>query len=62
MGKYDKEFWKNPHLEDDTFPSFWIANELAEMNRLKRIELTRLLSNPEGVYDYNELKLLKDMA
>ena len=32
-----------------------IANELAEANRLKRFELTRLSGN-DGEYDYNDLK------
>ena len=41
----------------------WIANELAEANRLKRIEITRNYIDSELSHDPKELeKLLEDQA
>lgn len=56
MGKYDK---KN-HIAAESSVKIWIANELAEANRLKRIELEL---RQDQFHDPKKwIKLLEDRA
>ena len=53
MGKYDKRKWKGMANE----AVIWMSNELAEANRLKRIELSGMFLN-DGI----EKEELEDQA
>ena len=48
MGKYDKEKELKDNSKNIQRDLFWIANELAEANRLKRVELNHLFPQLKG--------------
>jgi len=66
MGKYDRKAEKGKGIPSDLVAAnalLWIANELAEANRLKRLELIRkervILENPYSEAD--DIKVAKQM-
>jgi len=62
MGKYDKILGGNDNARALTVSNIYIANELAEANRLKRVEL-EMLARKGGFHALpDETKFMEDKA